>query len=243
MKKFVFALLVVLLLLPAAPAFAQDTAFTIRLTRDFGYGGLNGDIEGLFGIHADGPENLQRVDFYIDDQLIASVDASPFRCQFSTKTYSPGTHTLYAIGFTSNGNELRSNELVRVFISPEEARGAIVGLLFPILGIAAVALLAGVLVPLALGRSKPQPGKYGISGGAVCPKCGLPFPIHFFSMHAGAKNLERCPHCGKWVWVRKAKKEDLLAAEARWTGGEAAPDPNAEEDRLKRQIDDSRYEK
>lgn len=244
MKKVFTLVILAALLIGARPAFAQGNQdFTISLSRDFGYGGFENDIEGLFSFHAQGPENLTRVDFYIDEELAASDETAPFSFQFSTKTYAPGERHLYARGFTSDGRELRSNEIVRVFLSADEARTKVVGLIFPLLGIIVLILIVVAMIPLAFGRGKPQPGKYGISGGAVCPKCGLPFPIHFFSFHAGANNFERCPHCGKWVWVRKANKDDLAAAQALWVGDDKLTNVETQEDRLRRQIDDSRYDK
>lgn len=226
----------------AAPAQAQ-TELVLSLTRDFGYGGFSNDIEGLFGMHVAGPENLQRMDFYIDDQVVNTDGEAPFQFQFTTKDYVPGEHRLHAIGFTADGAELHSNELVRVFLSPEEGLNSVVGMVVPILAIIVVIALVSILLPIVFGRGKPKLGKYGVSGGAVCPKCALPFPIHFLSLHAGFSHLERCPHCGKWAWVRKASKEDLAAAEARWSG-EPAASSSAEdkEARAHRQIDDSRYD-
>jgi hypothetical protein len=246
MKKLSWILLAAaVVLLAVSPAFAQgDDILTLRMTRDFGYGGFNGDIEGLFSVIAEGSDTLQRVEFYIDGELMNADDAAPFRYQFTTKSYAPGTHTLSARGFTSDGAQLQSNELTRVFLSPDEARSKVVGIILPLLGIVLLIATASILLPTLFGRGKPQPGKYGMSGGAVCTNCALPFPIHFFSFHAGAKNLERCPHCGKWVWVRKANKEDLAAAEARWQGADSAQFPAvSKSDRLQKQIDDSRYEK
>lgn len=232
----------VLIFLLATPAQAQQE-LVLSLTRDFGYGGFSNDIEGLFSMHAASPENLQRVDFYIDAQVINTDGEAPFQFQFTTKDYAPGEHRLYALGFTSDGAELRSNELVRVFLSPEEGLNSVVDTIVPILAIIVVIALVSILLPIVLGRGKPVLGKYGVSGGAVCPKCGLPFPIHFLSLHAGFSHLERCPHCAKWVWVRKAGSADLAAAEARWSGEPAASSSTEEkETRARRQIDDSRYD-
>lgn len=243
MKKILVFALLASLLIGARPAAAQDDqSFTISLSRDFGYGGFENDIEGLFSFHAHGPGNLTRVDFYIDEEIVASDETAPFSYQFSTKTYSPGQHRLYALGLTTDEQQLRSNEIVRVFLSADEARDKVVGLIFPMFAIVLLILVLVTVIPLALGRGKPQPGKYGISGGAVCPKCGLPFPIHFFSFHAGANNFEHCPHCSKWVWVRKANKADLAAAEARWMGNDTIANSETKEDRLRRQIDESRYD-
>ncbi|MEX1072005.1 MAG: Ig-like domain-containing protein [Anaerolineales bacterium] len=244
MKKTLFIALVFALIL-ATPALAQEEtpALTLRLNRDFGYGGFANDIEGLFSLIAEGPDDLTRVNFYIDDELINSDDAVPWRHQFSTKDFDAGVHRLYAEGSTINGQTLRSNEIVRVFLTSEEAKGKIVGLLGPLLGLVVAIMLLTAGLPMLFGRKKPEIGKYGVSGGAVCVKCGLPFPLHFFSMHFGRSNLERCPHCGKWVWVRRAKADDLIAAQARWRGDETKPSGKGESGRLKQQIDDSRYEK
>ncbi len=114
--------------------------------------------------------------------------------------------------------------------------------LLVIVGAIAVLAALSVMLPSLFGRGKPQIGKYGLSGGAVCTNCGRPFPIHLLSFHAGFKHLERCSHCGKWVWVRRANKDELLAAEARWRGEDRVAPAEKEEDRLRRQIDDSRYD-
>lgn len=244
-RLFLLALVFAFALAAVRPTFAQeDAAFTLRMTRDFGYGGFNSDIEGLFSVIAEGPADLARVEFYIDGELMNADDEAPFRYQFTTKDYAPGVHTLSAIGFTTGSVELQSNEITRVFLSPDQARDKTVQLILPIAAVVVGLIVVGTVVPMLIGRGKPQRGKYGMSGGAVCPKCALPFPIHFFSFHAGANNLERCPHCGKWSWVRKASKEDLAAAEARWAGDAPMPvSETSKEDRAKRQIDESRYEK
>lgn len=244
MKKFLWLIFVfMLLLVSVSPAFAQDADFTLRLNRDFGYGGFDGEIEGLFSVIAVGPDALQRVEFYIDGELMNTDDAVPFRYQFTTKNYAPGMHTLTAIGFTGDGSQLHSNEVTRLFLSPEESREKIIALLVPMFAFLFILVIGVTVVPMLFGRKKPQPGKYGISGGAVCPNCNLPFPIHFFSFHAGPKNYERCPHCGKWSWVRKASKEDLAAAEARWVAPEVTPlSEDSKAQRIKRQIDESRYD-
>ena len=223
---------------------AQGEASTLvlRLTRDFGYGGFNNDIEGLFSLHAEGPQDLRRVDFYIDDTLIAADPEPPYRVQFSTGEYSPGRRRLHAVGFTSSGTQIGSNEIVREFLTGEEAGGQVRGLVFPLLGIVAAIMLLTALVPAVFLRRKPEAGKYGISGGAVCPKCSLPFARSLFGLHIGARNLERCPHCNKWSWVRRASADDLRAADVRWKSEGSEIKGESEEGRRQRQIDASRYE-
>lgn len=236
-------LLLLALLAAATPALAQSE-LVLDLSRDFGFAGFNSDIEGLFSMHASGPQDLQRVLFYIDDAVIDVDATAPFSVQFTTKDHAPGTHTLHAVGFTADGRELASNQFVRVFLSAEDAGSQTLGLVIPLLIILGVLSVAGIFVPMLLGRRLPTLGKYGVSGGAVCPKCALPFPLHFFSFHAIGSRFERCPHCGKWAWVRRANRAELDAAEARWRGDleeDAARDQGAAS-RRRKQIDDSRFE-
>jgi hypothetical protein len=214
-SKLCAVLVAVLVLCFAQPALAHGDGLHLRMYRDWGYAGFEHDIEGYFSLIADGPADLERVEFYIGDELVSADEQSPFRVKFHTRDFSTGEQRIFAVGFTAGGAELRSNEYVRVFLSGEEAKQKTIALIGPILVFVAALFLISLLAQV-LPRNKPQPGKYGISGGAVCPKCGLPMSIHFFSFHAGWNNYERCPHCGKWSWVRKAKPEDLRAAEARW---------------------------
>jgi hypothetical protein len=197
------------------PTLANGDELQLRMYRDWGYAGFEHDIEGYFSLIAEGPADLSRVDFYVGDDLIFSDAQSPFRVQFHTRDFAPGENTIYAVGFTNDGATLRSNEFVRIFLSADEAKQKTIELIGPILAFVAILFAISIIVQF-LPRGNPQLGKYGLSGGAVCPKCGLPFPIHFFSFHAGWNKYERCPHCGKWSWVRRAKPEDLRAAEAGW---------------------------
>jgi hypothetical protein len=81
---------------------------TLRLSRTFGYSSGTGDIQGTFTIGVSGPENLTRVIFYIDDEVMGEVVESPFVLRFRTGDYTLGVHTLKAVGYTSAGAELQS---------------------------------------------------------------------------------------------------------------------------------------
>jgi Zn ribbon nucleic-acid-binding protein len=94
--------------------------------------------------------------------------------------------------------------------------------------------------PTALGAKR----NYGWLGGAVCPKCGRPFALHIWGLNAVGGKYDRCDHCGKWNYVRRATPQALAAAEA----AEVTPDSAASsipqptpEDRLRKQLDDTRY--
>lgn len=240
-------LLIVLLATPhSARAQGREPQFELRLSRDWGYGGLDNRIQGSFSFRAEGPQELDRVEFYIDEQLVARVDAPPFEVQFDTGSYTPGEHRLYALGYTRGGARLESNALVRVFLTLQEARSSVVNLLLPLFAlIAVVGALSAVVSRFFFRRGEPHTaGEYGLAGGAVCKRCGLPFSRRLWSPNLLTGKLERCPHCGKWAVVRRASPTELGAAEARLNPGDAshtaAPAENAEE-RLRRQIEESRY--
>lgn len=76
MKKTYFAILVsaFVCLLAVTVAVAQTDHLSLKISRDWGYGGFNGDIQGLFTMHVTGSADLARVTFYIDDTAIGEVN-------------------------------------------------------------------------------------------------------------------------------------------------------------------------
>lgn len=248
MKKLSALLAALLLLVSASPALAQEgmPELRIRLTRDFGYGGFDNRIEGRFSMRAGDADGFVRVDFYIDDELIGSRVEAPFNLQFHTENFDEGARTMYAIGVTSDGTEVRSNEYTRVFISGAEVGDSVRGMLIPLLGIVALATAISVFLPrLIWGRKGYKLGDYGALGGAVCKRCAKPFKRHVWAPNMVTGKLERCPHCGKWQIARRATPPELEAAEAllkaeAGEGGGAAK-TESEEDKLRRQIDESRF--
>jgi Zn ribbon nucleic-acid-binding protein len=235
-------LVAVFVFVAAHPVLAQGHELALSINRDFGYGGLDNKIEGLFSLHATGPVDLVRVVFFMDNNLLTADTEPPFELQFSTNDYALGEHRFYALGSTAAGAELHSNEIVRVFITKEESGQQVIGLVLPLLaGVAAVVTIM-LLVMTLLGRKASFSGGYGMLGGAVCPQCGLPYALSFWAPRLVAGRLQRCPRCGKWALVRRARPEDLAAAEARWRGDAGAQETGAgQAERARRQIDDSRY--
>jgi len=73
----------------------------------------------------------------------------------------------------------------------------------------------------------------------------MPYSRHFFSPNMLLGKLERCPHCGKWAIVRAAYGTELREAEQRFRADQEQGNIQVEEDeagRLKRMLDDSRFE-
>ncbi len=248
-RRLALVLVVAFVLCNPPSTRAQEPQLSLSLQRLMGYGGFAGDIEGTFRLRASGPSDLSRVFLFLDDEQIADLTAPPFQLQFNTSQYPPGVHTLSARGLTAAGLELRSNEIRARFLSADQARRATASLIIPllgaILGFTLLSYLVSATVSRRVGASGQRARSYGISGGAVCGKCGRPFPLHWWSPHLLASKLERCPHCGRWAFVRAASREQLSAAEATEDAALAdrlaTPVTASAEEKLRKELEDSRF--
>jgi hypothetical protein len=217
MKKLHFALLgtILLILFYVTIAKAQVEQLTLKISRDWGYGGLNGDIEGLFSMKVNGAMGLVRVEYFIDSIKIGEVTQAPFNLQFTTDNYPIGIHKLYAIGYSNDGSQYQSNSISVNFVPKQSSAKSIL----PILGIVLAAVLFSALVPLITRRGKRlsiplgSTRLYGAGGGGICPICHRPFALPFISIHLGFSRLTTCPFCGKWSLVRIESMEKLREAE------------------------------
>ncbi len=254
MSKRILSLLATIVILTLAawiPARAQQQdQLTLSLSRDFGYSSGSGQIQGTFSMIARGPANLTKVDFLIDGKVIYEDTESPFKVQFNTDAYPLGMHTLSAVGYTSDGTEIKSKEFTREFVAASEGMKAAGRILVPILVI--VLLIVGVttVVPLVSGGrglAKLAPGtprNYPL-GGAICPKCQRPFAMHIYGLNLLASRFDRCPYCGRWSLVRFKSNAELRAAEqAELERANEKPQVQGEteEEKLKKELDDSKYQ-
>lgn len=228
-------LLPVLVLLLALPALAQEEGegLELRLRRDFGYGsGLK--VQGRFSLRVAEFAGIERVAFLIDDAVIGEDAEPPFALQFQTGNYPDGWHTLQAIGYRPNGETVASNSIRREFVPASTANWTMVA----VLGIAVAALVLRYVLTRG-----DKAGSYGMVGGTVCPHCGRPFAYHVWSFALLVGRLDRCPHCGRWSFTRRWLPDDLAAVEAELRGDAPAPRAElSEEERLRRQLDASRYD-
>jgi hypothetical protein len=247
MRLSIRLLFLVVLLLPlTAWAQAEEETITLKVRRTFGYG-LGNQIQGRFRLSVEGPENLERVEFLIDDTVINVDRETPFQYDFSTGDYPDGEHTISAIGYTSDGKALRSQAGMYVFLSSEDANKGVVKIMLPLLGIIFGIMLIVALGSVIVGKRKGgfSLGEYGPAGGAICPRCGMPFSRHMLSPNLLIGKLERCPHCKAFAIVRSASPLELQEAEARFKVDLQQGKFEAEEDddqRLKRMLDESRFE-
>lgn len=249
MKKIILIAIVTILICFSfvSVVSAQSEGLSISLSRDFGYGGFNGDIQGTFSIKASGPETLLRVDFYLDETLLGEDASAPFALQFVTDNYPAGAHVLSAVGYTSDGSELKSQAVNALFVSKEESSALMRKTIFPVLGVVFGTILLAALFPLLSRRSgkKLQPGSprnYPLGGG-ICPKCHRPFAFQLLSMNMLTGKLTPCPHCGKWSIVRRASLSELRTAEQAESISETVHLTElSEEEKLRQGLDDSKYQ-
>jgi len=237
----------------ASSVLAQDDSLGLSMRRDFGYSSGGGDIQGLFTLTAEAPQDVVRVEFLLDGERLGEDVEPPFKLQFDTDKHSLGLHTLSAVGYTADGGSqsrtLRSREIKARFVSAEEGWQAGMSILVPMLVIILVIIGGGFALTMFTARRKGavplgQARNYGVFGGTICPRCGRPFAFHLMKVNLLAGALDFCPHCGKWSLLRPLPLQvlrDAEAAELEW-GQNKTPLPEmSEEEKLRKELDDSRY--
>ncbi|MCL4261723.1 MAG: hypothetical protein KJ069_00840 [Anaerolineae bacterium] len=240
-------LVVWVLLAVAVTAVSAQDALRLSLSRDFG-AGFGADIQGRFSMHVEGPEDLVRVLFFIDDTQVAEQTAPPFRYQFSTGNFPPGTHVLRAVGYTADGRELTSNTITPIFITSSDANRRVVTTIVPIIALVIGVGLFSWWVASRGQKASGLPAINGPFGGAICPKCHKPFARHWWGFNVVIGKLDRCPHCHKWSVVQRTHPDLLQAAyeamlQAEKSAADApTPTPEDKEKTLRKQLDDSRFD-
>jgi hypothetical protein len=249
-RKFFFVFLLVGLVLSLAVLPAQAQSYSIHMTRNFGYGG-GVNIRGTFTISLTGDESqVEKVSFLIDGSSIAVVEEAPFNFQFHTDDYGFGMHLLTAEYTLVDGTTALTPSIQYNFVSPDEEKSQVTSIFLWLGGAIVVALLVVGLVQGVLLKGKRQnhvpgePRNYGMLGGTVCPKCGRPFPRHFWGIKLVVGRLDRCDNCGKWSMTHRASADELAAAEAAEMRDVRADQQVTEgtvEPKRQDSLDDSRY--
>ena len=249
MKKIIYAILITILvsLTFTSVVSAQSEELNLILSRDFGSSGFNGEIQGTFSLKASGPANLERVQFFLDEGLLGEDTKAPFAIQLITDNYTTGAHVFSAVGFTTDGKRIGSKTISAVFVSKEEGSAASLKMVLPILAVVfgAMAISAiTAMVNVRKGKKLPAGAARSYSfGGGICPKCKRPFGFQLLSMNMIVGKLTPCPHCGKWSVVKRATMSELHAAELAELDTEKAQIHDAsEEEKLRKELDDSRYQ-
>lgn len=236
-----------LALLAALPTTAQSEDLRLGVNKVMG-SQIGADIQGQIAVSASGPQNLASVTFFMDGKEMGIASQAPFRLVFDTGNYPDGKHTLTATGRTTDGRTINSAPVGVNILSAAQANQLLVRIVVPLLVIVLLVTVlgAGGSSWLAARGRRNRPGlpqTYGIYGGAICPKCARPYALSAFNMNLVTGKLARCPYCGKWAVVRRAPAQVLAAAAASETAG-AQPTVAevSEEEKLRKQIEESRYQ-
>jgi hypothetical protein len=247
-KWFLVVIFVFSLLVPAeVHAQGEDESIVLQVVKVFGFR-VGNKLQGRIGLRIEGPSDLTRVDFYLDDTVINEDDHAPFRYDFSTGEITPGEHTLSAIGFTQDGRVLPSNVGTYTILSADEAVAGIQKYMIPLLlGVVVFLVMAGALSAAITKRTGPKYkiGDYGPAGGAVCSRCGMPFSRHVLSPNLVVGKLERCPNCGAVGVVRRGSPMEMKVAEERLLADMQKRRETPEDDeneRLRRMLEETRYD-
>jgi DNA-directed RNA polymerase subunit RPC12/RpoP len=225
-STFVIALGIALILLKLITVLAlaqSDSQIYLSLEKVVGYksGFWSNQLEaqGILIINAAAPSSVTRVIFYIDDTVMGEVSQAPFKLQFDSADYRTGVHNLTARGFSSDGSEVGTAALTVKFVTTAESINA--GLLIAVPLAVVVILISSIswyttrtkrhkLSSLPAGA----PRQYGSAGGAICGRCGRPFPLRHLSPNLVNYKLERCPYCGRFGFARLRSLDELRRAEA-----------------------------
>jgi len=218
MKNRIFMLFVLAMVfaLSFSAVMAQESPFTLRMVRDWGYG--NGtDINGRMSLSVKGDQaQIQQVTFFIDGEVMASVTSAPFKLQFDTNNFESGMHRLTAEVKTIAGETYTTNGLVSNFVEKGAANQSTLKILLLVGGIVAISMGIQFLMQKNANKNPKydENGRiqYGVWGAAVCPSCGQPFNRSFLGINLVGVRLERCPHCGRLVAARRASPLEIERA-------------------------------
>ncbi|MGD8585282.1 MAG: Ig-like domain-containing protein [Chloroflexota bacterium] len=214
-----------------------DEMLSLHFRRDFGYS-LGGQMQGKYTIRVEGPDDVTRVEFKLDDQIIGEDDEAPFSLAFNTGDYSEGFHRFSAVGYKADGQQVESEVISRQFVSGS-------GVTIVVIAIVALVIVFRLASYFLARRRRSPRGAFGFLGGAVCPNCGRAFGIHWWSLRLGVGRLDRCPHCKKWHMVGRASAEALAAAEELHDDAidhQHTGKGESEEEAFRRRLEESRYD-
>lgn len=220
----------------------NQASITLKLNRDFGFG-MGGLMQGTFTLTATSTAHLQQVDFMIDGAVIKSIHDEPFQVVIKTSDYSVGNHQFQVIGYTDSGQRIHSAFVNRRFIPGSTTLLVVITLV----GLVLIGRSLAYWISRSNAKSADNPVEFGYLGGALCPKCGEAFGIHWWSLRLGIRRYDRCSNCGKWSFIKKASLTTITEANEqgstpRQPGFVSKSDHKAQVSDFQKALDDSRYD-
>ena len=244
------AVVLIISMVLTSPVMAQE-GHRLLVDRNFGFS-AGSQIRGDFTLKISGnQDNLVSVTFLLDGEEMATVSETPFRYRFNTSSYPEGVHELSARLTLKDGSTIALSPRRFEFASSEAEKQAIINIVLPLLAVVLLLTVIGGGIQMLTLRAKPaaryapgEPRDYGVVGGAVCPKCQRPTPIHLWSINLAVGRWDRCENCGQFSLMRRQSLEVLRAAEAAELQAEREALPakaKSEEEKLRELLDKSRF--
>jgi Zn ribbon nucleic-acid-binding protein len=246
----IIASVMIMSMVMTSPVMAQE-GYRLLVDRNFGFS-AGSQIRGDFTLKISGDQdNLASVIFLLDGEEMATVSEAPFRYRFNTGNYPEGVHELSARLTLRDGSTITLSPRRFEFASSEAERQAIIKIVLPLLAVVLLLTVIGGGIQMLTLRGKPAgryaPGEardYGVAGGAICPKCQRPTPIHLWSINLAVGRWDRCENCGQFSLMRRQPLDVLRAAEAIELQAEKESLPakaKSEEEKLRELLDQSRF--
>jgi len=115
-----------------------DPTLSLKWYKNNGYG-MGNDIGGQWTLTADASSDVNRVEFYLDNQLQQNSTQAPFQWAFNTADYSLGTHTIKAVAYNAEGQTATATaERNFVEYSATNIFGLVIGVAVAVIAIALV---------------------------------------------------------------------------------------------------------
>ena len=187
--------LLILTFLTLIGLLTPSLAIDLRLHRDYGTS-MGGKIKGTFSARVKAVEGLQKVEFYLDDDLGETVAEEPFRWTFKTTDFPDGNYTIKAIAFFADGS--REEDSVRTQFVTSFGQWWTMYLMGTVVFVVAIMLFTVWRVNKE--RKSPK-------GKTKCPQCGTIFERKWSAMHKGNAYRNTCPICNKTFWADEIKEE------------------------------------
>ena len=83
-------------------AVEANPTLSLDFYKDNGYG-MGEDMNGEWTLNTVVSQDVQYVEFYLDNQLMLNDSSAPFSWNFNTGSYSEGQHTFKVVGYDSLG--------------------------------------------------------------------------------------------------------------------------------------------
>lgn len=221
MQAFSILLALLVCSLLVAQVWAHPTV-GLSINKIEGYN-LGSDINGQFTVDAKVSSDVVRVEFYLNGTLQQTDTSSPFSWTFNTNNYPLGQANITAVAYDSTGQQATA------VLSQNFVKTPTWSIILPIL--VAVFSVIGVISYVWYVRRNSK------SKLVKCPNCGYVYtPASISLVHIGPSKLRKCPKCGKMFFgenLEKTSKEEETPP---------ASDTLTEDERLRRDIDESKYE-